>query len=66
MTDLVSRYAGTCAECGEHFPQGEAIVSGEHGWQHSTCPDDPTEHKRQVCGGCFTEVSVSGRCMCHA
>lgn len=60
-------FASTCGDCDGTIRSGEEIARAESGaWVHVVCPAPILELRRPVCTVCFTEISVSGACMCGA
>ncbi len=64
---LQARYSTPCSVCDEPIHPGDLMrmETPSSGWQHVVCPDPLPEVKRRVCGQCFTEVSVTGTCLCE-
>lgn len=57
---IEARYAGECDACTFGIRPGQKIQAmPDGGWEHTRCPAE-----RQTCPECFTQVSVSGACMC--
>lgn len=60
-------FASTCGDCDGRIESGDEIARAESGaWVHVVCPAPVLELRRPVCQVCWTEVSVSGACMCGA
>lgn len=63
MTVVIeAQRASDCEECTFGIRPGQKIMPLADGsWAHTRCPEAP-----QTCEVCFTQVSVSGECMCGA
>lgn len=60
MIVIEAQRSSACDGCEFGIRPGQKITATpEGGWEHTRCPE-----ARQTCGECFTEVSVSGACMC--
>lgn len=60
-------FASVCGDCdGKIRPGDEIARSASDEWTHLVCPPSKLELQRPVCTVCFTEISVSGACMCGA
>ena len=60
-------FESVCADCDAQIRSGDEIArTGDGMWVHVVCPAPVTELRRPVCQVCFTEISVSGACMCGA
>lgn len=59
---IEAQRASECELCDFGIRPGQKIAALADGsWAHTGCPDGP-----QTCDQCFTEISVSGACMCGA
>lgn len=59
---IEAQRAGECDSCAFGIRPGQKITpTVDGGWEHTRCPAE-----RQTCPECFTQVSVSGACMCGA
>ena len=66
---FTARYPGQCENCDEEIRPGETIKTirtsrGTRGYRHAVCPEQTVLVKRPVCGSCFQEVAVNGKCGC--
>lgn len=62
-----AKYTGRCRACGSAIEIGDTVTyDSESGvLVHGLCEDTEVEPlRRAICPSCFTEVSVSGACMC--
>lgn len=60
-------FESVCGDCDEKIRTGEEIARTDRGaWAHVVCPPSKLDLQRPVCTVCFTEISVSGACMCGA
>lgn len=65
----VARFPSKCPACLGQVEVGDVIVpqetaQGAQLWVHEVCPPAKFDITREVCPVCFTEVSVTGACMC--
>lgn len=60
-------FEGVCGDCNGKIRTGAEITRTDDGaWVHVICPPTRRELQRPVCQVCWTEISVSGACMCGA
>lgn len=57
---IEAQRAGECDACVYGIRPGQKITpTADGGWEHTRCPEG-----RVTCPVCFTQVSVSGDCLC--
>lgn len=65
---VTAKFPGTCARsCGRPIRRGDQIAFIDRELFHEACAgeaDTPAPLTRSVCPNCFTEVAISGGCMC--
>ncbi len=66
---FAARFDDRCAspDCAKPIRAGDQVAYVDQDLMHEACTSAgelPAPITRAVCGTCFTEVSVSGGCMC--